>query len=163
MENGVGCGKLFRSRYPTNSPGAWVVPPPLPKVELPRKNEPAPAFYPLPPPSSEKVGKRYEHQGIAKDGAKLVTAVACAKVPKITCVIGGSYGAGNYGMCGRAYSPRFLFMWPNARISVMGGEQAANVLAQVSHCCFPTLRVAVLTGCCGCVSEMRGYVWLNFA
>ncbi|CAN0046871.1 unnamed protein product, partial [Hapterophycus canaliculatus] len=78
-----------------------------------------------------KVGKRYEHQGIAKDGAKLVTAVSCAKVPKITCVIGGSYGAGNYGMCGRAYSPRFLFMWPNARISVMGGEQAANVLAQV--------------------------------
>ncbi|CAM9249700.1 unnamed protein product [Ascophyllum nodosum] len=77
------------------------------------------------------VGKRYEHQGIAKDGAKLVTAVACAKVPKITCVIGGSYGAGNYGMCGRAYSPRFLFMWPNARISVMGGEQAANVLVQV--------------------------------
>ncbi|CBJ28059.1 carboxylase [Ectocarpus siliculosus] len=77
------------------------------------------------------VGKRYEHQGIAKDGAKLVAAVSCAKVPKITCVIGGSYGAGNYGMCGRAYSPRFLFMWPNARISVMGGEQAANVLAQV--------------------------------
>ncbi len=60
-----------------------------------------------------------------------MTAVACANVPKITCVIGGSYGAGNYGMCGRSYSPRFLFMWPNARISVMGGEQAANVLAQV--------------------------------
>ena len=80
---------------------------------------------------NQQVGKRYEHQGIAKDGAKLVAAVSCAKVPKITCVIGGSYGAGNYGMCGRAYSPRFLFMWPNARISVMGGEQAANVLAQV--------------------------------
>lgn len=78
-----------------------------------------------------KVGKRYEHGGIAKDGAKLVTAVSCAKVPKITCIIGGSYGAGNYGMCGRAYSPRFLYMWPNARISVMGGEQAANVLVQV--------------------------------
>lgn len=81
--------------------------------------------------TNQQVGKRYEHQGIAKDGAKLVAAVSCAKVPKITCVIGGSYGAGNYGMCGRAYSPRFLFMWPNARISVMGGEQAANVLAQV--------------------------------
>ena len=63
-----------------------------------------------------------------------MTAVACASVPKITCVIGGSYGAGNYGMCGRSYSPRFLFMWPNARISVMGGEQAANVLAQVCLC-----------------------------
>jgi 3-methylcrotonyl-CoA carboxylase beta subunit len=77
------------------------------------------------------VGKRYETGGIAKDGAKLVTAVACAQVPKITVIIGGSFGAGNYGMCGRAYSPRFLFMWPNARISVMGGEQAASVLAQV--------------------------------
>jgi 3-methylcrotonyl-CoA carboxylase beta subunit len=77
------------------------------------------------------VGKKYESEGIAKDGAKLVTAVACAKVPKITVIIGGSFGAGNYGMCGRAYSPRFLWMWPNARISVMGGEQAANVLATV--------------------------------
>jgi 3-methylcrotonyl-CoA carboxylase beta subunit len=77
------------------------------------------------------VGKKYESGGIAKDGAKLVTAVACAKVPKFTVVIGGSFGAGNYGMCGRAYSPRFLWMWPNARISVMGGEQAASVLAQV--------------------------------
>lgn len=77
------------------------------------------------------VGREYESGGIAKDGAKLVTAVACAQVPKITLVIGGSYGAGNYGMCGRAYSPRFLFMWPNARISVMGGEQAASVLATV--------------------------------
>ncbi|MBL0373299.1 methylcrotonoyl-CoA carboxylase [Rhizobium sp. KVB221] len=77
------------------------------------------------------VGKKYEAGGIAKDGAKLVTAVACAKVPKFTVVIGGSFGAGNYGMCGRAYSPRFLWMWPNARISVMGGEQAASVLAQV--------------------------------
>lgn len=77
------------------------------------------------------VGKKYEHGGIAKDGAKLVHAVANANVPKITCIMGGSYGAGNYGMCGRAYDPRFLFMWPNARISVMGGEQAADVLATV--------------------------------
>jgi 3-methylcrotonyl-CoA carboxylase beta subunit len=77
------------------------------------------------------VGRKYEAGGIAKDGAKMVTAVACAKVPKLTVVIGGSFGAGNYAMCGRAYSPRFLWMWPNARISVMGGEQAAAVLAQV--------------------------------
>ena len=77
------------------------------------------------------VGQKYEAQGIAKDGAKLVTAVACADVPKFTVIIGGSFGAGNYGMCGRAFGPRFLWMWPNARISVMGGEQAANVLAQV--------------------------------
>lgn len=77
------------------------------------------------------VGKRYENEGIARHGAKLVTAVACAAVPKITVIIGGSYGAGNYGMCGRAYSPNFLWMWPNARISVMGGEQAASVLATV--------------------------------
>jgi 3-methylcrotonyl-CoA carboxylase beta subunit len=77
------------------------------------------------------VGKKYESEGIAKDGAKLVTAVACAEVPKFTMVIGGSFGAGNYGMCGRAFDPRFLWMWPNARIAVMGGEQAANVLAQV--------------------------------
>ena len=77
------------------------------------------------------VGKKYEAGGIAKDGAKLVMAVACAQVPKITVIIGGSYGAGNYAMCGRAYAPRFLCMWPNARISVMGGEQAASVLAQV--------------------------------
>jgi len=77
------------------------------------------------------VGAKYEAGGIAKDGAKMVTAVACAQVPKITLIIGGSYGAGNYGMCGRAYGPRFLFSWPNARISVMGGEQAASVLAQV--------------------------------
>ncbi len=79
------------------------------------------------------VGSQYEAGGIAKDGAKLVTAVACANVPKITLVIGGSYGAGNYGMCGRAYAPRFLFTWPNARISVMGGEQAASVLATVKR------------------------------
>ena len=79
------------------------------------------------------VGKKYESGGIAKDGAKLVTAVATTKVPKFTVIIGGSFGAGNYGMCGRAYSPRFLWMWPNARISVMGGEQAANVLAQVKR------------------------------
>lgn len=77
------------------------------------------------------VGKKYEAGGIARDGAKLVTAVATASVPKFTVVIGGSYGAGNYGMCGRAYSPRFLWMWPNARISVMGGEQASVVLSQV--------------------------------
>jgi 3-methylcrotonyl-CoA carboxylase beta subunit len=77
------------------------------------------------------VGRKYEAGGIAKDGAKMVTAVACAQVPKITVIIGGSYGAGNYGMCGRAYGPRFLFTWPNARISVMGGEQAASVLATV--------------------------------
>ncbi|HUZ91296.1 MAG TPA: carboxyl transferase domain-containing protein [Methylocella sp.] len=77
------------------------------------------------------VGQKYETQGIAKDGAKLVAVVACAAVPKFTIIIGGSFGAGNYGMCGRAFGPRFLFMWPNARISVMGGEQAANVLAQV--------------------------------
>jgi 3-methylcrotonyl-CoA carboxylase beta subunit len=77
------------------------------------------------------VGGRYEAEGIAKNGAKLVTAVATASVPKITVLIGGSFGAGNYGMCGRAYQPRFLFTWPNARISVMGGEQAASVLATV--------------------------------
>jgi 3-methylcrotonyl-CoA carboxylase beta subunit len=77
------------------------------------------------------VGKKYEAGGIAKDGAKLVTAVASAAVPKITVIIGGSYGAGNYGMCGRAFDPRFLFTWPNSRISVMGGEQAASVLATV--------------------------------
>jgi 3-methylcrotonyl-CoA carboxylase beta subunit len=77
------------------------------------------------------VGQKYEAGGIAKDGAKLVTAVACAQVPKFTVIIGGSFGAGNYAMCGRAYDPRFLWMWPNARVSVMGGEQAANVLAMV--------------------------------
>ncbi|MBC7530637.1 MAG: methylcrotonoyl-CoA carboxylase [Oligoflexus sp.] len=77
------------------------------------------------------VGKKYEHGGIAKDGAKLVHAVANARVPKFTVVVGGSFGAGNYGMCGRAYDPRYLFMWPNAKISVMGGEQAADVLATV--------------------------------
>ena len=77
------------------------------------------------------VGKKYEAGGIAKDGAKMVTAVACAGVPKFTVIIGGSFGAGNYAMCGRAYDPRFLWMWPNARISVMGGEQAGNVLTQV--------------------------------
>lgn len=78
------------------------------------------------------VGSKVESEGIAKHGAKLVTAVACAKVPKVTVIIGGSYGAGNYAMCGRAYDPRFLYMWPNARIAVMGGEQAASVLAQVT-------------------------------
>jgi len=79
------------------------------------------------------VGKEYEHKGIAKDGAKMVHAVANARVPKFTVIIGGSFGAGNYGMCGRAYQPRQLWMWPNARISVMGGEQAASVLAQVKQ------------------------------
>jgi len=79
------------------------------------------------------VGKKYESSGIARDGAKMVTAVATVKVPKFTVIIGGSFGAGNYGMCGRAYSPRFLWMWPNARISVMGGEQAARVLATVKR------------------------------
>ncbi|ERT16455.1 methylcrotonoyl-CoA carboxylase, partial [Pseudomonas putida SJ3] len=79
------------------------------------------------------VGKKYEEGGIAKHGAKLVTAVACAQVPKFTVIIGGSFGAGNYGMCGRAYDPRFLWMWPNARIGVMGAEQAAGVLAQVKR------------------------------
>ena len=79
------------------------------------------------------VGSKYESEGIAKHGAKLVTAVSCAQVPKLTVIVGGSFGAGNYAMCGRAYDPRFLWMWPNARIGVMGGEQAANVLAQVTR------------------------------
>lgn len=77
------------------------------------------------------VGKKYEHEGIARHGAKLVNAVATAAVPKITVLVGGSFGAGNYGMCGRAYDPRFLWSWPNARVSVMGGAQAAGVLSQV--------------------------------
>lgn len=79
------------------------------------------------------MGRDAEAGGIAKHGAKMVTAVSCAQVPKLTLIVGGSFGAGNYGMCGRAYGPRFLYMWPNARISVMGGEQAAGVLAQVSR------------------------------
>ncbi|MFZ6849223.1 carboxyl transferase domain-containing protein [Undibacterium sp. RuRC25W] len=79
------------------------------------------------------VGRKYENEGIARNGAKMVTAVATANVPKLTVIIGGSFGAGNYGMCGRAYSPRFMWMWPNARISVMGGEQAASVLATVKR------------------------------
>jgi 3-methylcrotonyl-CoA carboxylase beta subunit len=82
------------------------------------------------------VGREYEQGGIAKDGAKLVTAVSCATVPKLTVIVGGSFGAGNYGMCGRAYDPRFLWTWPNARISVMGGEQAAAVLATVRRDAF---------------------------
>jgi 3-methylcrotonyl-CoA carboxylase beta subunit len=77
------------------------------------------------------VGRKTENEGIARHGAKMVTAVACAQVPKLTVIVGGSFGAGNYGMCGRAFGPRFLWMWPNARISVMGGEQAASVLATV--------------------------------
>ena len=88
------------------------------------------------------VGKEYENRGIAKDGAKLVTAVACAEVPKFTVVIGGSFGAGNYGMCGRAYSPRQLWMWPNARISVMGGQQAASVLSTVHGDLSPAEKTA---------------------
>ena len=77
------------------------------------------------------VGSKYEAGGIAKDGAKLVAAVSTANVPKVTVIVGGSFGAGNYGMCGRAYGPRFVWTWPNARIAVMGGEQAAGVLAMV--------------------------------
>jgi 3-methylcrotonyl-CoA carboxylase beta subunit len=77
------------------------------------------------------VGRKVENEGIARHGAKMVTAVSCAQVPKFTVIIGGSFGAGNYGMCGRAFGPRFVWMWPNARISVMGGEQAASVLATV--------------------------------
>ena len=77
------------------------------------------------------VGKKYQHEGIAKHGSKMVNAVATTGVPKITCIIGASYGAGNYGMCGRAYGPRMMYMWPNAKIAVMGGEQAAGVLTQV--------------------------------
>ena len=88
------------------------------------------------------IGKEYENRGIAKDGAKLVTAVACAEVPKFTVVIGGSFGAGNYGMCGRAYSPRQLWMWPNARISVMGGPQAASVLSTVKGEMTPEAKAA---------------------
>lgn len=79
------------------------------------------------------VGSRSEANGIAKSGAKMVMAVSCAKVPKVTIIIGGSFGAGNYAMCGRAYSPDFMFLWPNARISVMGGAQAAGVLAQIER------------------------------
>ncbi|MEX7540956.1 carboxyl transferase domain-containing protein, partial [Acinetobacter baumannii] len=79
------------------------------------------------------VGRQYENEGIAKNGAKLVMAVATANVPKLTLIIGGSFGAGNYGMCGRAYSPRFLWTWPNSRISVMGGEQAASVLSTLKR------------------------------
>jgi 3-methylcrotonyl-CoA carboxylase beta subunit len=79
------------------------------------------------------VGRQYENEGIAKHGAKMVTAVSTVQVPKLTVIIGGSFGAGNYGMCGRAFAPRFLWMWPNARISVMGGEQAAKVLSTVKQ------------------------------
>jgi 3-methylcrotonyl-CoA carboxylase beta subunit len=79
------------------------------------------------------VGREYEAGGIAKNGAKMVTAVSCAQVPKITLVLGGSYGAGNYGMCGRAFGPRFLFTWPNARVALMGSDQAASVLATVKR------------------------------
>jgi 3-methylcrotonyl-CoA carboxylase beta subunit len=86
------------------------------------------------------VGREYEAGGIAKDGAKMVTAVATTRVPKLTVVIGGSYGAGNYAMSGRAYSPRFLFMWPNARISVMGAEQAATVLGTVGSSSADSVR-----------------------
>lgn len=84
------------------------------------------------------VGREYEHQGIAKHGAKMVTAVSCAAVPKFTVVLGGSFGAGNYGMAGRAYQPRMMYMWPNSRISVMGPEQAASVLTQIKQEGFAT-------------------------
>jgi 3-methylcrotonyl-CoA carboxylase beta subunit len=97
------------------------------------------------------VGREYENRGIARDGAKLVTAVACSVVAKLTVVIGGSFGAGNYGMCGRAYDPRFLWMWPNARISVMGGEQAASVLA--------TVRRDALAAAMSAQGEARGGEW----
>ncbi len=97
------------------------------------------------------VGREYENNGIARDGAKLVTAVACSVVPKFTVVIGGSFGAGNYGMCGRAYDPRFLWMWPNARISVMGGEQAASVLA--------TIRRDALEAASSARGESQGEAW----
>lgn len=79
------------------------------------------------------MGRDAEAGGIAKNGAKMVTAVSCAQVPKLTLIVGGSFGAGNFGMCGRAYGPRFLYMWPNARMSVMGADQAADVLCQVSR------------------------------
>ncbi len=92
------------------------------------------------------VGKKYETGGIAKDGAKMVMAVANARVPKLTVIIGGSYGAGNYGMCGRAYAPRFLWMWPNARISVMGGEQAASVLWTVKVAQYAREKKSVRAG-----------------
>lgn len=89
------------------------------------------------------VGADAEREGIAKNGAKLVTAVACADVPKFTVVVGGSYGAGNYGMCGRAYSPRFMWMWPNARIGVMGGEQLAAVMETVGQKADPELKARI--------------------
>jgi 3-methylcrotonyl-CoA carboxylase beta subunit len=91
------------------------------------------------------VGKKYESAGIAKDGAKMVTAVSCVDVPKLTVVVGGSFGAGNYGMCGRAFSPRFLWMWPNARISVMGGKQAAQVLTTVKQAALAKAKSKALT------------------
>ena len=89
------------------------------------------------------VGKKYEAAGIAKHGAKMVTAVATSNVPKVSLVVGGSYGAGNYGMCGRAYSPNFLWMWPNAKISVMGGQQAAEVLATVKSQQFAKINKSI--------------------
>ena len=89
------------------------------------------------------VGKKSEREGIAKHGAKMVMAVACANVPKITLLIGGSYGAGNYAMCGRAFAPDFLFSWPNARVGVMGGEQAATVLTQIKQAQMKRLKQAM--------------------
>ncbi len=97
------------------------------------------------------VGRDAEREGIAKNGAKLVAAVACADVPKFTVVVGGSYGAGNYGMCGRAYSPRFLWMWPNARVGVMGGEQLAAVMETVGKGGDPEAQGADRQGERGCV------------
>ena len=100
---------------------------------------------------------KYESEGIAKNGAKMVMAVACANVPKFTIIIGGSFGAGNYGMCGRAYDPRFLWMWPNARISVMGGEQAAGVMAQVTK--DKVLAFAQGEVSLGHIPMLDGHIW----
>lgn len=107
------------------------------------------------------VGKDAEREGIAKNGAKLVTAVACADVPKFTVVVGGSYGAGNYGMCGRAYSPRFLWMWPNARIGVMGGEQLAAVMETVGQKVDPELKARIEKESDAVYSSAR--LWVSYS
>ena len=109
------------------------------------------------------VGADAEREGIAKNGAKLVTAVACADVPKFTVVVGGSYGAGNYGMCGRAYSPRFLWMWPNARIGVMGGEQLAAVMETVGQKADPELKARIERESDAVYSSARLWVGFNFS
>ena len=102
-------------------------------ISTPTRSPAAHTTHPFQNITGFMVGRKYENGGIAKDGAKLVTAVSTAPVPKITVILGGSFGAGNYGMCGRAFSPRFLYMWPNAKISVMGGEQAASVLSTIQR------------------------------